>query len=72
MRFGIIPPVRSGVTADPEWMTSFARHAEACGFESVVLVEHAVVVSDYQSIYPYASSGRCRCPTTAGSPIPSI
>ena len=43
MQFGIIPPVRLGVTADPAWMTSFARHAEACGFESVVLVEHAVV-----------------------------
>ncbi|MGO8872620.1 MAG: LLM class F420-dependent oxidoreductase [Acidimicrobiales bacterium] len=68
MEFGIIPPVRTGVTADPVWMTAFARHAEATGFESVVLVEHAVVVSDYRSTYPYAASGRmpladdCRIP----------
>ena len=70
MRFGIIPPVRSGVTADPEWMTSFARHAEACGFESVVLVEHAVVVSDYQSTYPYASSGKMPLPDDCRIPDP--
>ena len=70
MRFGIIPPVRSGVTADPEWMTSFARHAEACGFESVVLVEHAVVVSDYQSVYPYASSGKMPLPDDCRIPDP--
>ena len=70
MRFGIIPPVRSGVTADPAWMTSFARHAESCGFESVVLVEHAVVVSDYQSTYPYSSSGRMPLPDDCRIPDP--
>jgi probable F420-dependent oxidoreductase len=70
MRFGIIPPVRSGVTADPAWMTSFARHAEACGFDSVVLVEHAVVISDYQSTYPYASSGKMPLPDDCRIPDP--
>ena len=70
MQFGIIPPVRSGVTADPVWMTSFARHAEACGFESVVLVEHAVVVSDYQSTYPYAASGKMPLPDDCRIPDP--
>ncbi len=70
MRFGIIPPVRSGVTADPVWMTSFARHAEACGFDSVVLVEHAVVISDYQSTYPYASSGKMPLPDDCRIPDP--
>jgi probable F420-dependent oxidoreductase len=70
MQFGIIPPVRSGVTADPVWMTSFARHAEACGFESVVLVEHAVVVSDYQSTYPYSSSGKMPLPDDCRIPDP--
>jgi len=44
MEFGIIPPVRTGATADPDWMTSFARHVESRGFESLVLVEHAVVI----------------------------
>ncbi|HEY5096531.1 MAG TPA: LLM class F420-dependent oxidoreductase [Acidimicrobiales bacterium] len=70
MEFGIIPPVRLGVTADPAWMTSFARHAEACGFESVVLVEHAVVISDYQSTYPYAASGRMPLPDDCRIPDP--
>ncbi len=70
MQFGIIPPVRSGVTADPAWMTSFARHAEECGFESVVLVEHAVVVSDYQSTYPYAASGKMPLPDDCRIPDP--
>jgi probable F420-dependent oxidoreductase len=70
MRFGIIPPVRMGVTADPRWMTWFARHAEACGFESVVLVEHAVVVSDYESVYPYAPSGRMPLPDDCRIPDP--
>jgi probable F420-dependent oxidoreductase len=70
MRFGIIPPVRFGVTADPVWMTSFARHAEACGFESVVLVEHAVVVSDYESVYPYSSSGKMPLPDDCSIPDP--
>ncbi len=70
MEFGIIPPVRLGVTADPAWMTSFARHAEACGFESLVLVEHAVVISDYQSTYPYASSGRMPLPDDCRIPDP--
>jgi probable F420-dependent oxidoreductase len=70
MQFGIIPPVRTGVTADPAWMTSFSRHAEACGFESVVLVEHAVVVSDYRSTYPYASSGKMPLPDDCRIPDP--
>ncbi len=70
MRFGIIPPVRSGVTADPGWMTTFVRHAESCGFESVVLVEHAVVISGYQSTYPYSSSGRMPLPDDCRIPDP--
>jgi probable F420-dependent oxidoreductase len=70
MQFGIIPPVRTGATADPEWMTAFARHAEATGFESVVLVEHAVVVSDYRSTYPYAPSGKMPLPDDCPIPDP--
>jgi len=70
MEFGIIPPVRTGATADPDWMTSFARHVEACGFESLVLVEHAVVISDYTSTYPYASSGKMPLPDDCRIPDP--
>jgi probable F420-dependent oxidoreductase len=70
MEFGIIPPVRTGATADPEWMTAFARHVEASGFESLVLVEHAVVISDYTSTYPYAASGRMPLPDDCRIPDP--
>jgi probable F420-dependent oxidoreductase len=58
MELGLIPPYRSGVTADPAWVTGFAQHAEACGFGSIYLAEHVVVVPSYTSRYPYAESGR--------------
>jgi probable F420-dependent oxidoreductase len=70
MEFGIIPPVRTGATADPDWMTTFARHVEASGFESLVVVEHAVVISDYTSTYPYAASGRMPLPDDCRIPDP--
>ena len=70
MEFGIIPPVRTGVTADPDWMTTFTRHVEATGFESLVLVEHAVVISDYTSTYPYVPSGRMPLPDDCRIPDP--
>ncbi len=70
MEFGIIPPVRTGATADPDWMASFAHHVESAGFESLVLVEHAVVISDYTSTYPYAPSGRMPLPDDCRIPDP--
>lgn len=70
MDFGIIPPVTTGVSSDPAWMVAFARHAEALGFESLVLVEHAVVISGYRSVYPYAASGRMPIPDTCPIPDP--
>ena len=70
MEFGIIPPVRTGATADPDWIAAFARHVEASGFESLVLVEHAVVISDYTSTYPYAASGRMPLPDDCRIPDP--
>ncbi|GAB2888111.1 LLM class F420-dependent oxidoreductase [Nocardioides pacificus] len=58
MHFAVIAPVEANTTADPVWMSDFARHVEACGFESLVAVEHAVVMSRYSSVYPYAASGK--------------
>ena len=58
MKFAVVAPVGAGVTADPEWMSTFARHVEACGFESVVAVEHSVLMTQYSSVYPYDVSGR--------------
>jgi probable F420-dependent oxidoreductase len=58
VKYAVIAPVAADKTADPAWMTTFAQHVEACGFESLVVVEHAVVMSRYSSVYPYDSSGR--------------
>ncbi|MGB6057829.1 MAG: LLM class F420-dependent oxidoreductase [Microthrixaceae bacterium] len=58
MLYAVIPPYRSGVVEDPDWMAGFARHAEKVGIESIVVVEHGVIISGYQSRYPYSSSGR--------------
>jgi probable F420-dependent oxidoreductase len=49
-------------------MVSFARHLERCGFESIVVVEHTVLVTQYDSVYPYDSSGRVGL--AADCPIP--
>jgi probable F420-dependent oxidoreductase len=68
MKFAVIAPVAAGVTADPAWMAGFAQHVEACGFESIVVVEHTVLMSEYSSIYPYDASGRVELP--ADCPVP--
>jgi probable F420-dependent oxidoreductase len=70
MEYAVIAPVAAGTTADPEWITAWARHAEACGFESIVAVEHAVVVSRYASVYPYDSSGKMALPDEVDIPDP--
>jgi probable F420-dependent oxidoreductase len=66
--FAVMAPVAAGVTADPVWMTTFARHVEACGFESIVAVEHTVLMTQYSSVYPYDQSGRVEIP--ADCPVP--
>ncbi len=58
MKFAVVAPIAAGVTADPVWMTEFARHLEACGFESIIMAEHTVLVTQYTSVYPYDPSGR--------------
>jgi probable F420-dependent oxidoreductase len=68
MEFSVVAPVADGVTADPDWMVSFASHLERCGFESIVVVEHTVLATRYDSVYPYDRSGRVGLP--ADCPIP--
>jgi len=40
VEFGLLPPYREGVAADPEWMRGFAGAADRLGFESIYAVEH--------------------------------
>lgn len=68
MEYDVIAPVGSGRTADPEWMVALARHVEACGFGSLVVVEHPVMFAEYSSTYPYAPSGRVEL--AADCPVP--
>jgi probable F420-dependent oxidoreductase len=68
VKFAVIAPVAAGVTADPAWMSAFARHVETCGFESIVVVEHTVLMTEYSSVYPYDVSGRVELP--ADCPVP--
>ena len=70
MRFAILAPSGVPHCADPAWMCEFAQLAEATGFESLVAVEHAVVVSTYSSVYPYAPSGRMPLPDDGAIPDP--
>src|SRR5581483_636861 len=72
VKYAVMAPVAAGVTADPEWMAGFALHAEECGFESIVAVEHAVVGAGYQSRYPYAASGRMELPDDCVLPDPLV
>ena len=68
MKVSVVAPVADGVTADPGWMVSFATQLERCGFESIVVVEHTVLATRYDSVYPYDSSGRVGL--AADCPIP--
>jgi probable F420-dependent oxidoreductase len=68
LKFGVVAPVAAGVTADPQWMVAFARHLEACGFESIIAVEHTVLATRYDSVYPYDPSGRVEL--AADCPVP--
>jgi probable F420-dependent oxidoreductase len=68
LKFGVVAPVAAGITADPGWMAAFARHLEACGFESIVVVEHSVLATRYDSVYPYDRSGRVEL--AADCPVP--
>lgn len=68
LKFGVVAPVAAGVTADPRWMAAFARHLEACGFESIIAVEHTVLATRYESVYPYDPSGRVEL--AADCPVP--
>ena len=68
MEFDVIAPVGSGRTADPQWMVALAQHVEACGFGSLVVVEHPVMFAEYSSQYPYAPSGRVEL--AADCPVP--
>jgi len=68
VKYAVVAPVAAGVTANPDYLTAFAQHLEACGFESIVVVEHTVLMTRYRSVYPYDPSGRVEL--AADCPVP--
>ncbi len=67
---GLLPPYRTGVASDPGWMSTFARHADDVGFESLLAVEHVAIPVGYASRYPYSDSGRMPLPEDCELPDP--
>jgi len=67
---GVLPPYRLGVASDPDWMRTFAQHADEVGFESLLAVEHVAVPVGYQSRYPYSDTGRMPLPEDCELPDP--
>lgn len=57
MHFGIIF-TNAGTFTNPEQAAGLARLAEESGFESLWTIEHVVVPSGYESVYPYAPDGK--------------
>jgi probable F420-dependent oxidoreductase len=70
VQYDVFLPAAAGTTADPEWVAGFAQHVEACGFDGLVVVEHAVVVRDYESTYPYDTSGKMELEPDCDVPDP--
>lgn len=70
MKYAIFPPLATGVTADPSWISTFAGHVEACGFDEIIAVEHTVLATTYDSVYPYDVSGRVELAPTCPVPDP--
>ncbi|MCB1271722.1 MAG: LLM class F420-dependent oxidoreductase [Microthrixaceae bacterium] len=67
MRFGMIFANTLGF-ATPQGAIDMGRAAESAGFESVWTVEHTVFPDDYESTYPYDSSGKMAM--AADTPLP--
>jgi probable F420-dependent oxidoreductase len=67
---GLLPPYRLNIASDPAWMSAFAQHADAVGFESLLTVEHVVVPVGYESRYPYSDTGRMPLPEDCELPDP--
>lgn len=59
MKIGLVS-INVGDFAHPEQLVPFVQKAEGLGYESVWTIEHVIIPKDYQSVYPYAPSGKLR------------
>ncbi len=58
MRFGLLAPCEGRFLSSPDRVAAYAQAAEAAGFESIWVFEHAVIPAGYASRYPYNEEGR--------------
>jgi probable F420-dependent oxidoreductase len=70
MQFGVLPPYRAGVVADPTWISAFAQAVDRLGFESFYVCEHLAVKDGYAARYPYSPDGRMSLPADCDIPDP--
>jgi probable F420-dependent oxidoreductase len=73
VKFGIrIPPPQMGPISDPDFIVRYAQLVEELGFESLWTIDHALMCVDYDSTYPYKTTGRTPIPAEADMPAPLI
>ncbi|WP_413768209.1 LLM class F420-dependent oxidoreductase [Rhodococcus pyridinivorans] len=70
MKLGVVMPVELGMADDPEAVLDFARAAESLGFDEISAVEHAVVIANTSSEYPYSPTGKSHLPDDCPLPDP--
>ncbi len=73
MKFGIrIPPPQMGPIGDPDFVIRYAKLVESLGFESIWVIDHALMCIAYDSTYPYKTTGRTPIPAEANMPDPLV
>ena len=73
MKFGIrIPPPQMGPIEDPAFVTRYAQLVERMGFESIWTIDHAFMSVEYDSRYPYKTTGRTPIPAEGNMPDPIV
>ena len=73
MKFGIrIPPPQMGPIGDPDFIVRYSQLVESLGFESIWTIDHAVMHTEYDSRYPYKTTGRTPLPADSNMPDPLI
>jgi probable F420-dependent oxidoreductase len=73
VKFGIrIPPPQMGPIEDPTFIVRYAQLVEQLGFESIWTIDHAFMSVEYDSRYPYKTTGRTPIPTEGNMPDPIV
>lgn len=73
MKFGIrIPPPQMGPIGDPDFVVHYSQLCESMGFESLWTIDHTVMHAEYDSRYPYKTTGRTPLPADSNMPDPLI